>query len=226
MKQQRDAVRLSSLDMFMFEHILSSRIWNMNRIKASGTITRDDGTFGKESENLYWLDVRRNSGTVDRLMVFADCDVPEGEVTVDGIVKAAYRKGVGVPSFIEAASVMPAQEGEQGLNKAYVEGVLKEDPVCREVPRKDGGKPDRTGPRYISSVILRTDKGPVPVVLWGSMAKKAAEELRAGDRLEAGGRMQSRRYCTKDGRRRTAYELSAASLKKVGDAAQDEAPEG
>lgn len=226
MKQQRDAVRLSSLDMFMFEHILSGRIWNMNRIKASGTITRDDGTFGKESENLYWLDVRRNSGTVDRLMVFADCDVPEGEVTVDGIVKAAYRKGVGVPSFIEAASVMPAQEGEQGLNKAYVEGVLKEDPVCREVPRKDGGKPDRTGPRYISSVILRTDKGPVPVVLWGSMAKKAAEELRAGDRLEAGGRMQSRRYCTKDGRRRTAYELSAASLKKVGDAAQDEAPEG
>lgn len=226
MKQQRDAVRLSSLDMFMFEHILSSRIWNMNRIKASGTITRDDGTFGKESENLYWLDVRRNSGTVDRLMVFADCDVPEGEVTVDGIVKAAYRKGVGVPSFIEAASVMPAQEGEQGLNKAYVEGVLKEDPVCREVPRKDGGKPDRTGPRYISSVILRTDKGPVPVVLWGSMAKKAAEELRAGDRLEAGGRMQSRRYRTKDGRRRTAYELSAASLKKVGDAAQDEAPEG
>ena len=193
----------------------------MNRIKASGTITRDDGTFGKESENLYWLDVRRNSGTVDRLMVFADGEVPEGEVTVEGTVKAAYRKGLGVPAFIEAAGVVPAQEGEQGMNKAHVDGTLKEDPVCREVPRKDEGRPDRTGPRYISSVILRTDKGPVPVVLWGSMAKKAAEELHAGDRLEAGGRMQSRRYRTKDGRKRTAYELSASSLKKVGDTAQD-----
>lgn len=197
----------------------------MNRIRISGTIARDDGTFGKESENLYWLDVRRNSGTVDRLMVFADGDVPEGDVTVEGTLKAAYRKGVGVPAFIEAENVVPAREGEQGTNDAAVTGVLKEDPVCREKERKDGGSPDRPGPRYLSSIVLKTESGPIPVVLWGVTAKKAAEQLHAGDRITATGRMQSRRYRTKDGRRRTAYELSASSLKKVGDAAKDEALE-
>lgn len=197
----------------------------MNRIRISGTIARDDGTFGKESENLYWLDVRRRSGTVDRLMVFADGEVPEGEVTVEGMVKATYRKGLGVPTFIEAADVAPAREGEQGTNDAVVIGVLREDPVCREKERRGDSSPDRPGPRYLSSIVLKTANGPVPVVLWGSMAKKAAEQLHAGDRLTVTGRMQSRRYRTKDGRKRIAYELSASSLKKAEDVPQDGTPE-
>lgn len=175
----------------------------MNDSVISGILKKGDKDYPQGC--LYMLDVPRRSGTVDSLMVLSHTpDLMEGPVTITGHVKAEYIHKIGVPVYIVPEKIEPAEE--TGPSKTTVTGRLKEDPVCRKT--KQG--------KAVSTILLVTNDGTVPVLLWGKRAETAPEKFKAGDMLTASGRLQSRDYPDKKGGARTTYELSATSVELSG----------
>lgn len=172
----------------------------MNKIEAIGTL-RDGGKEYKQGR-LYLLDVPRRSDTVDTLMVFADEELPLGPMKVTGTLQSGYIHKLGVPTYIQPETVEVLTEAGEVLSDASVEGRLKKDPVCRKTKK---GK-------SMCTILVVTDDGTVPVLLWGTAAEEAPGKYRAGDRLLIKGRLQSREYPAKDGSVRTAWELSARKV--------------
>lgn len=172
----------------------------MNRAKINGILRKGGKKYNQG--HLYLLDVARKSGTVDTIMVFSDNeDLPEGPVHVEGQLKAEYIHGMGVPAFIKEEKVEPAEA--DGSSETTVTGTLKANPKARST---HGGK-------SIATVLIRTEDGTVPVLLWGGNATKAEKSLKAGDAIRATGRMQSRKFKDKKtGDERTTYELSAGTM--------------
>lgn len=171
----------------------------MNQTKVCGNL-RDGGTEYAPG-HLYWLDVERKSGAVDTLMVLSPGEkLPEGQVQVTGRICSEYIHGVGVPVFIVPASVEPGGDG--GSSEACVHGTLKKDPVLRKTSKGTD----------ISSVLLMTEDGPVPTVLWGGPARKVVKTLKKGSPLHVNGRLQSRTFPLRRGGTRTTWELSVGSL--------------
>lgn len=168
----------------------------MNRIRISGNLEKDGRVF--DQGHLYSLRVTRKSGTTDDLLVVAGDGLPEGGVMVTGHLESSYMKGIGVPAYIVPESVEPCEVDNSSM--AVFTGVLKSDPVTR---RTHGGKP-------ICPILLVSEDGQVPVLLWGDDAG-AVEGYSAGDTLTVAGRLQSRGYKRKkDGSRHVTWELSAS----------------
>lgn len=176
----------------------------MSKIEIIGTL-RDGGKDYKPG-HMYLLDAPRKSDTVDTLMVFASEELPEGPVKVTGTIRAEYIRDIGVPTFIVPEKI-ETLDGVEPLNDVSLTGSLKKVPVCRKTKKEQN----------ISTVLLVTDDGTVPVLLWGDTAKEAPDKYKAGDRLTVRGRLQSREYPAGESRK-TVWELSArkVSLAKEG----------
>lgn len=169
----------------------------MNSIKINGVLSAGGKKY--KQGHLYNLEVARKSGTVDTVIVLGEEGLQEGPVHIEGALKADYIHTLGVVTYIVPEKV---EEGEaDGYSRGEVTGILKSEPVCRKT---NGGK-------SIASLLLKTDDGVVPVILWGVNAEKS-DMYRRGDELTATGRMQSRPYTNKKGERHTAYELSASRI--------------
>lgn len=171
----------------------------MNNCKVHGVLRKGDKKY--IPGYLYWLDVTRKSGTVDTIMVISpDGNLTEGSVHIDGHVRSEYIKDFGVPTFIVPDNI---EEGEaDGISETTVTGRIKAKPVCRNTKRDTP----------VSTILLITDDGTIPVLLWNGNAKMAASVYDAGDLVTASGRMQSREYPDKKGNIRIAYELSAKNI--------------
>ena len=174
----------------------------MNKIEVVGTLK--DGGKNYKQGHLYLLDVPRKSGVIDTLMVFPKDGVQlsEGPIRIVGRIQSQYIKTIGVPVYIIPEDVEPRDVVEVSSD-ATATGTLKEDPVCRKT------KTDKN----ICTLLLITDDGTVPVLLWGDLAKEAPNKFKAGDRLTARGRLQSREYPDKNGGKRQTWELSARKIK-------------
>lgn len=166
----------------------------MNRCKINGTLAKTGDTFGPR--HIYNLEVPRMGDGIDTLLVVSsDGDLPEDRVTIEGTVRAEYFRGKGVLVYIEPETVKSADEN---VSATTVTGTLKNDPVAYKTKRG----------RDVCTLILITEGGPVPVIVWGKTAKNAPDDFKSGDILTAEGRLQSREYPTRDGGRKTTYEVS------------------
>lgn len=178
----------------------------MNKIRVSGNLRRGDINYPQG--HVYWLDVTRSSDTVDTLMVISQDDtLTEGEVLITGYMAAEYIKNVGIPVFIVPETI--EEKGEDNISAAEVLGYLKVDPEWKTTKKK----------KVIASVLMMTDTGPIPVLMWGGTAKMASEKYKAGDMLRMTGRLQSRGYTDKKGNKRTTYEVS---VKRIYDIREEE----
>lgn len=167
----------------------------MNRCKINGTLAKTGDTFGPR--HIYSLEVTRAGGGIDTLLaVSADGDLPEGRVTVEGTVRAEYFRGKGVLVYVEPETTAPSDEA---VSTATVTGTLKNEPSVHTTKKGN----------CVCTLILITEGGPVPVVLWGKNAKNAPEAFKPGDIITAEGRLQSREYPAKGGGKKTTYEISA-----------------
>lgn len=174
----------------------------MNQIKVNGNLRKGDGQY--ELGHVYWLDVARKSDTVDTLMVISPEDnLIEGNVCVKGHMKAAWIKDMGVPVFIVPESVEAAEN--DGTSEAIVTGTVKRDLVLRKTH----------GGRQIVTLLLVTDEGQIPVLLWNGTAKNAVSRYKAGDKVRIKGRLQSRTYKSRKTNDKTTYELSAGRIDPV-----------
>lgn len=166
---------------------------------------KTDKTYN--SDFLYELKAPRASGFIDTVLVLSpDPDLPEGDVLLKGDVKSKWLPGLGMPVYVVPDEVEPGQ-GEI-LSRAAVVGRIKEDPVCRTV----GGKKEGQRERLVTSTLLLTEDGPIPVTFWEKNARKFSERHKAGDVITAAGRLQSRQYSGRDGSLHMTYELSAGKF--------------
>lgn len=166
----------------------------MNKIQTNGLLVKTGKVYN--DKHVYTLTVKRKSDTVDSLLVLSEQDqLPEGSVHVEGEIHAEYIKGVGVPPFICPDSVMAGED--DGSSHAELMGIVKKKPECRKT--KSGIS--------LATVVLDTEAGPIPVLLWGVNAKKS-EAFEPGDCLKVAGRLQSRDYPDRHKVWHTAYELS------------------
>lgn len=177
----------------------------MNRCRIQGILTKTDKTYN--SDFLYELKAPRVSGFIDTVLVLSpDPDLPEGDVLLKGTIKSKWLPDLGMPVYVVPDEVAPGS-GEV-LSRAAVVGRIKEDPVCRTV----GGKKEGQRERLVTSVLLLTEDGPIPVTFWEKNARKLSERHKAGDVITAAGRLQSRQYLGRDGKLHTTYELSAGKF--------------
>lgn len=171
----------------------------MNKIEAIGTLKKGDKEY--KQGQLYLLDVARKSDTIDTLMVFADAELPEGLVKVTGKLQSGYIHKIGVPTYI-LPDTIETLDAANVLSDAHITGKLKKDPVCRQTKKN----------KNICTILVVTDDGTIPVLLWGDTAKEAPEKYHTGDMLDIRGRLQSREYPDKNDNKHTAWELSARKV--------------
>lgn len=180
----------------------------MSEIKIKGTLKAGDKKYGPGHE--YLLEVARKSGNIDTLLVLikpdGDEQIPTGPVSITGSLKAEYIHGLGVPAYIapEHIDAISEEELKAGpVSEAVVTGRIKSDIKCRKT----------RGDKIIASMLLKTEDGMIPVILWGGNAKKAEANFKAGMSVTITGRMQSREYPNPKGEgMRTTYELSAVRM--------------
>lgn len=169
----------------------------MNKIEVIGTMK--DGEKDYKPGHLYLMEAPRKSGNIDTLMVLSKEKllIPEGTVKLTGHMVADYIAGIGVPVYIVPESIV--QVPSEVYSEGTATGTLKADPVCRKTKKE----------KSICTIIIITEDGPVPTLLWGDNASEAPGKYKAGDTLTVTGRLQSREFPGKKGGTRTTYELSA-----------------
>lgn len=174
----------------------------MNKIEVYGNLTKTDKKY--VPGYVYELAIRRKSGTIDTIMVISpESGLMEGSVHITGHVRSEYIHGVGVPVFIVPEMIEAGTE-ESGFSETVVTGTLKDVPKCRST--KSG--------KAVATILVITEEGTIPTLLWGGNATSTAETYKAGDRIRVTGRMQSREYPDKKGNIHTTYELSASRIEK------------
>lgn len=172
----------------------------MNEIKVNGLLSRDDVKYNQKWA--YHLAVPRMSGTVDTLLVLSEEEnLPEGPVQVKGHMHAEYIHGLGVPITIIPDTVR--KDENNGLSEASLSGSVRKLPSYRKTK---SGMP-------VLSVMLDTEEGPMPVLLWNHNAEKA-KDLQPGDMIQVSGRLQSRNYPDRKKNWHTTYEVSSRKYKK------------
>lgn len=174
----------------------------MTKININGILTKTkDKCIHKQ---VYTLEVTRRSGTVDTLLVLSEKDdLPEGTVRIEGNLHASV-------SYIHSIKCVPVvifpdvvePDENNGYSMSEVIGTLKEKPKCRKI--KNG--------LSLASVLIKTEDGPIPVLVWGDKAEEAEKNLKAGDLVKAEGRLQSRTYPDRKKEWHTTYELSSKGL--------------
>ena len=165
------------------------------------------------------LAVQRMSGVEDILPVICEerllppVAAPGDPLSVRGQIRAYSRCDGGARLLIAAFCTSLSMGMQEPENRVYLCGRLTRPPVFRGTPLG----------REIADVFLAVSRGfgksdYLPVIAWGRNAR-IVSGWQAGDRVEATGRLQSRVYqkTLPDGTvtERTAYEVSATSIKRV-----------
>lgn len=166
----------------------------MNKCRIAGILTKTDTTFG--SRWIYTFDVPRDQEGIDNLFVLSeDGRLPTGHVMIEGSIRAEYFRGKGMVIYIDPVDV---QRSDETLSVTTVEGTIKNEVVPRVTKRN----------KDVCTLVLNTENGPIPVIIWGKSAKAAAGKYKTGDRVVAEGRLQSREYPLRTGERKVTYEIS------------------
>lgn len=167
--------------------------------------------------------VARESGIIDILPIVVEEDTPAYEALADidesGEIVGAQLLITGeirtrnikdkLDVSVRALSIREDDDYRGITNQVIVTGH-----ICKEVPI-------RTTPRgiLIADLVLAVNREDgshvsdyIPSIMWNGTATRAKDKLRAGDCIEAVGRLQSREYIKDlgDGEKepRTCYELS------------------
>ena len=189
-------------------------------------------------ENIYalYVDVERDSGTVDRILVLFREDKIEGDsfgalpgdhmeaggvaalikegsrVEVTGAIQTYKNVDTGrTQPFVWGLYIAAIQKGSRQVNTVYIKGEVAKTPIYRRTPKG----------RYITDIIIRVPsvfaKGYysyIPCIIWGTLAMEAAE-LVEGNTVCLEGRLQSREYVKRTPESEkvmTAWEVSANKL--------------
>ncbi len=202
---------------------INNSIWLTGRVLS---LPEYDHTILSENFFRTFIEVKRLSGTADvlpvtlseRLMNPSAFPEPGGRVSILGQIRSYNRRsedGCHLIITVFGKDVFIPDECQlEDVNEAELTGFICKAPVFRTTPFM----------REISDVILAVGRGYgktdfIPLIAWGRNARFAAE-LRAGERIDIRGRLQSRKYrkLTEHGEEeRTAYEVSCASIERAGE---------
>lgn len=163
------------------------------------------------------IDVKRLSGTVDRLNVLATQDACGGalpeereEITVLGEVRSFNnRSGQGSRLVITAFARAVLRAEEEDDNRVTLAGTLCKPPVFRHTPLG----------RDICDMILAVSRrygwsDYLPCIAWGTLARRCGG-MDVGDRVALRGRLQSRTYVKRTDageQERVAFEISVMDM--------------
>lgn len=193
--------------------------------------------YGRGNVYALTLDVTRDSGAVDRVLVLFQEDAVNGDsfdvlpwnepgymaalikeggrVEVTGVLQTYKDKDTGhVQPFVWGKYIAAVRPEEPESNKVYITGELARIPVYRETPFR----------RRITNIILRVPSefsagyySFIPCITWGTVADRA-KDLEENKAVYMEGRLQSREYVKRyeDGREETltAWELSVCDLRE------------
>lgn len=208
----------------------------LNTIGIAGTVAaapqRHHNIYGQRDIYALWLDITRDSGVVDRILVLFQGNKINGEslgayppdaftpdelvelikegssLEVTGQLQTYKDWDIGRSQlFVWGTYMAAAPEGSQQLNVAYINGEVVRQPVYRETPL---GK-------HITDLALRVPSAftpgytcIIPCITWGRSAAETAY-LDEGTAAYLEGRLQSREYM-KDGQVLTTWEVSASKV--------------
>ena len=202
----------------------TNSIWLTGRVLS---LPEYDHTILSENFFRTFIEVRRLSGAADVLpvtlserLILSPSAFPEpgGRVSILGQIRSYNRRaedGCHLIITVFGKDVfIPDERQLEDVNEAELTGFICKAPVYRTTPFM----------REISDVMIAVGRGYgktdfIPLIAWGRNARFAAE-LRAGERIDIRGRLQSRKYRkqTEHGEEeRTAYEVSCASILRAGE---------
>lgn len=191
-----------------------------NQVTMSGIVTSNlslDHEYYSERFYLFYLSVKRTSGTVDTIPVI----VSDRLLDITKDIKGEYVSIVGEFRSFNLHSdgktklllyIFPTEikilSSPSYVNNAIIQGSICKNPIYRETPYG----------RMITDIILAVNRGYnksdyLPAIAWGRNAYFLST-LHTGSSIRVAGRVQSRDY-TKDGIKKTAYELSINLLETV-----------
>lgn len=193
--------------------------------------------YGRGNVYALILDVTRDSGTVDRVLVLFQEDAVNGDsydvlpwnepgsravlikegsrVEVTGVLQTYKDMDTGrVQLFVWGKYLAAARPEEPESNRVYITGELARVPVYRETPFK----------RRITDIMLRVPSefsegyySFIPCITWGSVAGRA-KDLEENRAVYLEGRLQSREYVKRydNGREETltTWEVSVCDLRE------------
>ena len=192
--------------------------------------------YGRSNVYALWLDVERDSGTKDRILVlFQEATLLENaflpetlKEELEGKITAAIKEGSRVEVtgaiqtykdtktgrtqlFVWCNYIAELADARQELNAVYITGIVARQPVYRETPK---GKRITDVSICIPSAFKEGFYSYIPCIAWGRTAKDAAE-LQEGENVYLEGRLQSREYVkrTPEGNKVfTTWEVSVNKL--------------
>ena len=196
--------------------------------------------YGRENVYALWLDIARDSGAVDRVLVLFQ----EGKINGDsfGALPGDYMEPGALAALIKPGSRIEATgtvqtykdkengrtqlfvwglylaavpKNSQQLNIAYIKGATAKQPVYRETPK---GKRITDITVCIPSAFTPGFYSYIPCIAWGKLAEQTAG-LQKGNEVYLEGRIQSRLYTKKtpEGVQEfTTWEISASKLEAAG----------
>lgn len=200
----------------------------MNTVGIAGTVAAAPAPYrniyGRENVYALWLDVARDSGTVDCVLVLVQ--VGKTEMEID---RAALREGSRVEAtgtvqtykdretghtqlFVWASYLAAVPDDSQQINTVYITGTVARQPVYRETPK---GKHITDFAICVPSAFAQGFYSFIPCIAWERLAEQAAE-MQEGSEVYLEGRVQSRNYTKKtpEGTRElTTWEISVNKLK-------------
>lgn len=208
----------------------------LNTIGIAGTVAvapePHHNVYGQEKIYSLWLDIARDSGTIDRILVLFQEDKIEGDSfgallgdyfdagTVAEMIKKGSRLEVTgqlqtykeretgrSQLFVWSTYLAILPEDIKQINAVYIRGEVVKPPVYRETPK---GK-------YITDLELRVASAfspgftcVIPCITWGRNAEYTAY-LEPGTPVYLEGRLQSREYMKHD-QILTTWEVSASKV--------------
>ena len=169
----------------------------INEAKASGRLIR--AGWDVENGYLYNLEVKRRSGVSDTVPVVLESRVPEGFVSLEGILSTRPLRGVGEHIRLLPEVITPLS-GEQYHSEVHLSGYYGGVQYLRETKTRG----------QVLGFRLETEEGFIPVCCFGDLAGYLERKAKAGDFLLLAGRLQSREYFSKrQGKFLTSHEVAA-----------------
>lgn len=216
---------------------------NINTAGIAGTVAAAPepyrNIYGRENVYALWLDITRDSGIADRVLVLFQEEKINGDsfgalpgdymetgalaalikqgsrVEVTGTIQTYKDKETGrTQLFIWGLYLAAVSKNSQQLNIAYVLGIVAKQPVYRETPK---GKHITDITVRIPSAFTPGFYSYIPCITWEKLAEQAAG-LQEGAVVYLEGRIQSRDYTKKtpEGVQTfTTWEISASKLEPV-----------
>lgn len=195
--------------------------------------------YGRENVYALWLDISRDSGAVDRVLVLfqeekidggsfgalpGDCMEPGAlavlvkpgsRIEATGTIQTYKDKETGrTQLFVWGLYLAAVPKNSQQINIAYIKGTVAKQPVYRETPK---GKHITDITVRIPSAFTPGFYSYIPCITWEKLAEQVAG-LRKGSEVYLEGRIQSRPYTKKtpEGVQEfTTREVSASKLEEA-----------